>query len=161
DQTFAQVLPVVMLGSLTAIILSGLLNHFGERHAEFSGGGNLVKAKGDDEILKAAAAGHQAIDFDQMAVGGGLAVGVSLLGLLLAPLTGIPAPVTMLFASVLVKATGWLPKDLEEGAYMIHRFFVVGGTYPLLLGVGVAMTPWDTLVAVLTPAYLVAIVATV
>jgi malate:Na+ symporter len=161
DETFAQVLPVVMLGSLTAIILSGLLNRFGELYPQYSGKGNLVKYEGEEEILKAAATGHQSIDLAQMAVGGVLALAFYLLGVFLAPLTGIPAPVTMLFTSVIVKALGWLPNDLEEGAYMIHRFFVVGVTYPLLLAVGVAMTPWDKLVAVLTPGYLVTIVATV
>lgn len=161
DETFAQVLPVVMFSSLTAIILSGLLSRFGVRNPQYSGGGSLVKVEGEAEILKAAAAGHQAIDLSQMAVGAVLALGFYLLGIALAPLIGIPAPVTMLFSSVIVKALGWLPTALEEGAYMVHRFFVIGATYPLLLAVGVAMTPWDKLIAVFTLANLVTIVATV
>ncbi len=161
NDTFAQVLPVVMLGSLTAIILSGLLKRVGEKYPQYSGNGNLVKYEGEEEILKAAAGGHQAIDLSQMTVGGVLAIAFYLLGVFLFPLTGIPGPITMLFSCVIIKALGWLPKDLEEGAYMVHRLFVVGVTYPLLLAIGVAMTPWDKLVAVLTPQYLVTIVAIV
>jgi Na+/citrate or Na+/malate symporter len=44
---------------------------------------------------------------------------------------------------------------------MIHRFFVVGITYPLLMAVGVAMTPWESLVAVFNVPYLITIFLTV
>ncbi|HEY3384523.1 MAG TPA: 2-hydroxycarboxylate transporter family protein [Vicinamibacterales bacterium] len=164
EDTFAQVLPVVMLGSLTAIILSGLLKRLGEKRPELSGEGRLVKeGAGDDEtrVLEAATETHASLDLSQMAVGGVMALGFYLLGVSLAPVTGIPGPITMLFTCVVVKALGWLPRELEEGAYMIHRFFVVGVTFPLLLAVGVAMTPWASLVAVLTPSILLTIVATV
>jgi CCS family citrate carrier protein len=163
DETFAQVLPVVMLGSLTAIILSGLLKRLGERRPELSGNGHLVVdgTEGEKEVLQAAAEKHASIDLTQMAVGGVMALGFYLLGVFLAPVTGVPGPITMLFTCVAVKALGWLPAELEEGAYMIHRFFVVGITFPLLLGVGVAMTPWASLVAMLTPPILVTIVTTV
>ncbi|MDU5946904.1 MAG: 2-hydroxycarboxylate transporter family protein, partial [Paenibacillus macerans] len=54
-----------------------------------------------------------------------------------------------------------LPKQLQDGAQMMQRFFVVAVTYPLLLGMGVAKTPWESLVSVLSPAYLITIAVTV
>src|SRR5436309_2871750 len=38
---FAQVLPPVMLGSLTAILFSGMLNYVGKRHPHLTGEGRL------------------------------------------------------------------------------------------------------------------------
>lgn len=161
DEAFSQILPAVMLGSLTAIILSGLLKRFGEKYPQYSGNGNLVKIEGEQEILTAAKEKHAAIDLPAMAVGAVVSIGFYLMGICLAPIIGIPAPIIMLFACVSIKALGWLPKELEEGAHMIHRFFVVGVTYPLLLAVGVAMTDWNKLVAIISFPYLVTIIATV
>lgn len=67
----------------------------------------------------------------------------------------------MLFAVAAVKALGWLPRKLEDGAYMIYRFFVVAVTYPLLFAVGVAMTPWESITSMLKPAYVITIFMTV
>ena len=38
---FAQILPPIMLGSLTAIILSGLLNYVGKQYPSLTGEGRL------------------------------------------------------------------------------------------------------------------------
>ena len=43
----------------------------------------------------------------------------------------------------------------------MYKFFSVGVTYPLLFAVGVAMTPWDKLMAAFHIANLITIVATV
>jgi malate:Na+ symporter len=160
EQTFAQVLPAVMLGSLSAIILSGLLKRLGEKKPEYSGNGSLIKS-GDEEILKLSVQEKKPIDLAQMAVGGCTAIGLYLFGVYVNKLTGLPGPIVMLFTAVTLKALGWLPKEIEDGAHMIYRFFVVGVTYPLLLAVGVAMTPWDSLISVLSPAYLITIFVTV
>src|SRR5499425_1920091 len=46
---FAQVLPPVMLGSLTAIVLSGMLNYVGKRYPSLTGNGRLQPDE-DDEM---------------------------------------------------------------------------------------------------------------
>lgn len=161
DQAFAQILPSVMLGSLSAIILSSLLKKLGESKPELTGNGTLVKG-GDDDILKYAEnKDKKPIDLSQMATGAALAFGFYLLGTLGAATFGIPGPIIMLFAAVLVKYFGLLPRELEDGAQMMQRFFVIGVTYPLLLAVGVYNTPWNTLISVLNPAYLITIFVTV
>src|SRR5499427_7978318 len=45
---FATVLPPVMLGSLTAILLSGLLNHLGKKFPHLTGEGRLQPGEHDD-----------------------------------------------------------------------------------------------------------------
>jgi malate:Na+ symporter len=162
DELFAQVLPVVMLGSLTAIILAGLLKRLGEIRPEYSGNGSLLKT-GDGDVLKHTNKNEErSFDLSQMVVGATLALGLYMLGVYLNYLIGLPAPIVMLFAAVLIKVCNLLPKKIEDGSYAIYRFTVIGITYPLLLGVGVAMTPWKSLVAVITnPSYLITIFFTV
>src|SRR5207342_586419 len=48
---FAQVLPPVMLGSLTAILLAGTLNYVGKRFPRLTGEGHLQPG-GHDELLR-------------------------------------------------------------------------------------------------------------
>ena len=48
---FAQVLPPVMLGSLTAILLAGTLNYVGKRFLRLTGEGHLQPG-GHDELLR-------------------------------------------------------------------------------------------------------------
>jgi len=76
-------------------------------------------------------------------------------------LTGFPAPVLMLFCAVALKLVRSVSAQLREGAGVVYRFFAQCVTYPLLFAIGVALTPWDKLVATLQPAILVTIVATV
>ncbi|MPQ45017.1 2-hydroxycarboxylate transporter family protein [Clostridium tarantellae] len=160
---FGQILPVVMLGSLTAIILSGLLKHLGDKKPQFSGNGSLLKSGEDDEIIKLAKQKRELkIDIGQMTKAGILALVLYLVGVYVNDAIGLPAPIVMLLAAVLSKMLGIIPKDIEEGGYAVFKFTVTAITVPLLLGVGVAMTPWQRLVAVITnPAYLITIFCTV
>lgn len=161
EENFAAVLPAVMLGSLCAIILSGLLNKLGQKKPELSGNGTLLKS-GDSDVLKYAEdKDKKPINLNQMATGAVMAVGFFMLGNLAAEAVGLPGVIVMLFAAVIVKYFNLLPKQLQDGAQMMQRFFVVAVTYPLLLGMGVAKTPWESLVSVLSPAYLITIAVTV
>ena len=72
-----------------------------------------------------------------------------------------PGPVVMLFLTVVLKLGRLVSPSLERGAYSVYQFFRVGATYPLLFAIGVAMTPWQNLMAALHPANIVTIVATV
>lgn len=166
DAIFASVLPCVMLGSLTAIVLSGVLNMIGKKYPQYSGNGSLVK-EGDDEILRLAKEGEKAkqdvkIDLEKMIVAALVAFGLYLFGIVINTLIGLPAPIVMLVTAVIVKAMGIIPENIVQGAHALFKFTVTGLTVPLLLGVGVAMTPWKNIIAVITnPSYLIVIFFTV
>jgi malate:Na+ symporter len=167
DTLFAQVLPCVMLGSLTAIVLAGMLKRIGEKYPKYSGNGSLLKAGADDEILKLDKEGKKAnadikIDLAQMAVAGIFAFALYLGGVYVNSVIGLPAPIVMLLAVVIAKALGAIPNSIEKGGHALFKFIVTAVTVPLLLGIGVAKTPWANLVAVFTnPRYLIVIVCTV
>ncbi|OBA04862.1 malate permease [Paenibacillus polymyxa] len=160
-EQFAMVIPAVMLGSLCAIILSGLLKQLGDRRPELTGNGTLLKTGDSDVLGLAEDKNKKPLDLYQMAAGAILAFGFFMLGTLTAEFVGLPGPIVMLFAAFLAKYFGWLPKFLEDGAQQMQRFFVIAVTYPLLLAVGVAKTPWDALISVISPAYFITILVTV
>jgi malate:Na+ symporter len=159
-ELFAQVLPVVMLGSLTAILLSGGLNLLGKRYRNLTGEGRLQPAQEEELQPSTEDLPHEPHVTDIVAAGL-FAISLYLLGLLCNKLFGLPAPVSMLFITVLVKLARAASPQLQAGSFFVFRFFQVAVTYPLLFAIGVALTPWQTLMAAFVLPKLITIVATV
>src|ERR1700678_135339 len=67
----------------------------------------------------------------------------------------------MLFAAVALKLAHGVSPQLKEGALVVYRFFSVAVTYPLLFAIGVALTPWQTLVSAFNLFNVITIAATV
>jgi malate:Na+ symporter len=67
----------------------------------------------------------------------------------------------MLLLTVVLKLGRLVSPGLELGAYSVYQFFRTAVTYPLLFAIGVALTPWDKLVAALNAPTLITIAATV
>jgi CCS family citrate carrier protein len=156
---FAQVLPPVMLGSLTAIVLAGTLNAVGKRLPHLTGEGRLQPDRDND----VAAVKAEDIPVDAATVGAAAltAVTLYLLGVMMHHVTGLPAPVAMLFLAVMAKLASAVSPRLQAGGFVAYKFVQISMTYPLLFAVGVAMTPWEKLVAAFTIPNLITIVATV
>lgn len=159
-ELFATVLPPVMLGSLTAILLAGLLNHLGKRRPQWTGEGRLQPGEHDDMNPSDDTAGPS-LDIQHIAAAGITALTLYLVGIMCARVVGLPAPVAMLFLAVLVKLTQAVSPSLQRGAFFVYKFFSTAVTYPLLFAIGVAMTPWDKLMAAFTLPNLITIFATV
>ncbi len=156
----AQVLPAVMFGSLTAILLAGGLNLLGKRFPALTGDGRLTVGEQDVDL-----AGDHAIRATPLpatiAAAGVTAVCLYLIGALGQTWLGWPGPVTMLVLAVLLKLGRLVSPDLEQGAFAVFQFFRTAVTYPLLFAIGVALTPWEKLVAAFQLANIITIVATV
>ena len=159
---FAQVLPPVMLGSLTAILISGVLNFVGKRHPHLTGEGRLQPDGHDILHLGEEEKGKGLIpDVQTIAAAGVTAVTLYLIGVLAQALWSLPGPVVMLFLAVLLKLSNVVPPALQQGSFVVFRFFSTAVTYPLLFAIGVALTPWDKLTASFTLPVMITIVATV
>jgi CCS family citrate carrier protein len=158
---FAQVLPPVMLGSLTAILLSGALNFVGKRFPHLTGEGRLQPSEHGEIKASQDKPENLHVDINHVAGAGITAISLYMVGLLAHRLFGFPAPVAMLFIAVLVKLAQAVSPQLEQGAKVVYKFFSTAVTYPLLFAIGVAMTPWDKLVAAFHFANIVTIVSTV
>ena len=161
---FAQVLPPIMLGSLTAIVLSGLLNFVGKKYPRLTGEGRLQPDEHDDMELAGEDDGAESeahIDVGTVAAAGLAAITLYLLGVMCHRLFGLPAPVAMLFLAVLAKLTSAVSPRLERGGMVVYKFFSTAVTYPLLFAIGVSLTPWDKLVAAFNVPNLITIICTV
>jgi CCS family citrate carrier protein len=161
---FAQVLPPVMLGSLTAILFAGTLNFVGKRYPHLTGEGRLQPGEHDDmDTMKEGAEDETGapIDVATVAAAGLTAITLYLLGIMCYRLFGLPAPVAMLFLAVIAKLTSAVSPHLQRGGFAVYKFFSTAVTYPLLFAIGVSMTPWDKLIAAFNVANLITIVSTV
>jgi malate:Na+ symporter len=157
---FAQVLPPVMLGSLTAILLAGTLNYVGKKYPHLTGEGRLQP--GDhDELEREEDAADDHVDVNTVAAAVVTAVTLYLIGALGQREFGFPAPVVMLVIAVALKLTRAVSPSLQIGAFHVYKFFSTAVTYPLLFAIGVALTPWDKLVAAFTLPYIITIASTV
>ena len=157
-----RVLPMVMLGGLTAIIISGCLNQLGKRFPHLTGEGQLMPNRDNtDEKTPATPAFSGKDDVTTIASGALLAVLLYMLGMLGHKLIGLPAPVGMLFMAVLVKLVHGVSPKILEGSQVVYKFFQTSVTYPILFAVGVAITPWQELVHAFTLTNLLVIVSTV
>jgi malate:Na+ symporter len=157
---FAQVLPTVMIASLMAILIAGALNTLGKKRPHLSGSGRLQPGGHDElDFSQEKLSGH--VDVMHIAAAAVTAVSLYLLGVAAEGYLGLPAPVVMLFLAVLMKLSWSVPRQMQLGAEVVFQIFAKAGTYPLLFMVGVAMTPWDKLIAALAPANLITIAATV
>lgn len=158
-----RILPMVMLGSLTAIIIAGCLNQLGKRYPHLTGEGQLIPNSNsrDDKIANLSGAFTGKTDVTTLSSGVLLAVLLYMLGMLGHELIGLPAPVGMLFIAVLVKLTHGVSPRILEGSQVVYKFFQTSVTYPVLFAVGVAITPWQELVNAFTLTNLLVIISTV
>ncbi|WP_394762588.1 2-hydroxycarboxylate transporter family protein [Phenylobacterium sp.] len=162
---FAEVLPAVMLGSLTAILFAGGLNALGKRYPHLTGEGRLQPGEVDDEPFATPDAPRPGEGFVVTAADAGaalvLAVTLYLAGALAQKLWGWPGPVVMLALAVLMKFGRIASPRLERGAFSNFQFFSTVVTYPLLFAIGVAKTPWEKLIGAFNLPTLATIVVTV
>ncbi|STV58729.1 malate Na(+) symporter [Klebsiella pneumoniae subsp. ozaenae] len=139
-----RVLPMVMLGSLTAIVISGCLNQLGKRFPHLTGEGQLMPNRSHETRSLSESEGVSGkTDVGTLASGALLAVLLYMMGMLGHKLIGLPAPVGMLFLAVLLKLANVVSPRLQEGSQMVYKFFRTAVTYPILFAVGVAITPWQ------------------
>ena len=158
---FAQVLPPIMLASLTAILLAGFLNWVGKKLPRLTGEGRLQPGVEEELTPGEEKAAASALDPAAIAAAGITAIALYLLGTACFKLFGLPGPVAMLFLAIVVKLTRAVPPSLQLASQTVYKFFSTAVTYPLLFAIGVSLTPWETLVAALTPANIAVIVVTV
>ncbi|MCJ1989167.1 2-hydroxycarboxylate transporter family protein [Lactococcus carnosus] len=166
DNIFGQILPCVMLGSLVAVLLSGVLKKIGEMRPALTGNGKLIDS--DDEKLDNLKSSNKTVSIEKTLTAGVLAIAIYFLVVWLSSVlksaVGIqlPAPVILLLVLMGAKMLGYIPQNIETGGASLYGFTVKGVTPSLLFGVGVAKTDWKELIAVFqNPAAILTIIATV
>jgi malate:Na+ symporter len=131
----ATMVPAALIGNVVAILASGILKRFGEKHRAYSGDGILVRT-GEDQVLLKEQKAEAALDLRLMGFGLLLGCTLFILGALLAPITGIPGPVLMIIAAALLKVGRAIPESMEVGAYQMYKFMSNNLTFAILVGLG-------------------------
>jgi malate:Na+ symporter len=148
----AMMVPAALLGNVVAIVASGLLARLGERRPELSGNGILVRTGSGRDLLEGSDQ-ESAIDYGLMGAGLLLSCGFYILGVLLAPVTGIPGPILMIIGAALLKVSKLIPHRMELGAYQIYRFMTTNLTPAILVAMGALLVSWPQLAAAFSIGY--------
>lgn len=157
EEFIGMLVPAAMLGNVVAIMSAGYLRRLGVKKPHLTGNGQLVKS-GDDVLEQ-----RKEVPFDISLMGIGLLLACTayILGGLINKFIPIPAPIIMIIAVAIIKVLAILPERMELGAYQFYRFVAANLTWALLVGVGVLYTPWDKVLAAISPAYIITVVSTV
>lgn len=147
---FAQILPCVMLGSLVAVIEAGVLRQIGVWRPNLTGNGRLVESDDSSDELGSLSSKSDTANITKMLVSGILAITLYMLGVYINSIIHLPAPIVLLIVVMVAKMLGWIPDSVQEGGKSLYSLTVKGISPLLLFGVGVAMTPWKSLVTVFT-----------
>ncbi|RYF53196.1 MAG: 2-hydroxycarboxylate transporter family protein [Comamonadaceae bacterium] len=161
-ELLAKVMPAILVGNLTAIILSGLLSYLGKKRPHLTGFGRLQPGVNDD-LLEAEDTTDQSNLFSVQNIAAAMIVAVTLYlaGQMAHELLGLPGPVTMLFLAVLLKLAHGVTPRIQAGSKIVYTFFLTAMAFPMLFAFGLVLTPWEKLIEGFAPRNLITIVATV
>ncbi len=159
---FAQVIPVVMLGSFTAVLFAGLLNLVGKKFPHLTGEGRLQPGVGSETPTETGIAPlkneFNAADLGTATI---TIVTLYLLGTVGQKLFDFPAPITMLVLIVIMKLLRMIPQRIEHSGKDVYAFFARVVTFPLLFAMGIALTPWNEFISAFTIPTVVTVCSTV
>jgi Na+/citrate or Na+/malate symporter len=158
---FAEFLPPVMLGSLTAILLSGTLNFVGKRYPHLTGedafGGRATKWI----LLRKIQRTRERPD--RRRYGRCRSFGRDYKYLM-----GVMCHRLFRLCRAGCHAVPRRPREADQrglphrwGRFRVYKFFSGGRNISLLFAIGVSMTPWDKLIAAFNLPNLITIVSTV
>lgn len=149
-----RIAPATVLGNVVVIVYGALLNNFGKTHPKYSGNGQLVndgKPVPERPPMKPT--------FMNLLTGLVIALSFYLLGSFFHKMIPIvPTYAWMIILVVLIKGTGLLSEEMEDAAREWGQFAIHAWTAACLTGIGLTLIDLGTIMATLTPLYLITIV---
>lgn len=151
--------PAVALGNALSIVMAGLLDKLGKSKKSLTGNGELMKVTGEaviEEEIK--------IEKDYKMMGVGLLISVTFFvwGTIIGKFMPQIHPYAWMIISVaVVKSLGILPRKYELGAFQWFEFVMTNLTGVLLVGIGVAYTNLEQVIAAFSLQYILLVGATV
>lgn len=153
-QILTRIAPATVLGNCVAIVFGGLAHNLGKKHPELTGNGRLVN-DGQEAFLPLPVKPS----FAGLCTGLVISLVFYELGALcnkLIPL--VPTYAWMIVAVVAVKSTGIMSEALEDAARQWGHFSIHSFTAASLFGIGVTLIDLKTILATMTPFYVLSIV---
>lgn len=146
--------PALALGNVFAIILAGILNMVGKKYPSLTGNGQLMEGFHVE---------NKKITYDikEMGIGVLAAIMFYVIGQILGTIIPLHPYALMILLVAVLKITGALPELIEDGANQWYQFVAKNWTLALLVGIGVAYTDLDTVLAALTLKYILLVASVV
>lgn len=149
--------PATVLGNVVAVVLGGILNNVGKNHPSITGYGTLVN---DGQEIKKPAPVTPTLN--NLFSGMILSFAFYQLGALMHRfIPVVPTYAWMIISVVVVKCLGIMPGEAEDAAKAWGQFAIKSWTYAALAGIGFVLIDLKTILATLTPLYLLAVVTIV
>ncbi|MCT4661219.1 MAG: 2-hydroxycarboxylate transporter family protein [Tissierellales bacterium] len=144
--------PALALGNAMAIVVGGLLNKIGQKYTGLTGNGKLMV---NQEVSKAEDKTELKLELPLLGIGLLLSTVFFVWGKVLANYIPLHSYALMIISVAVVKALGILPRKYEMGAFQWFRFVMSNLTPALLVGIGIAYTDLNQVIAAINPTYIV------
>lgn len=160
-QMLSVMIPALALGNALSIVVAGLLDKLGRLKPALTGNGRLMATSADTHLHAPEIESAPPVTVEMLGHGMLLATAAFLWGGLLAKFIPIHPYALMILSVALAKACGWIPEQFEQAAFRFFRFIMVNLTPALLVGIGVAYTDLDAVIAAFSGQYLLLVTTTV
>lgn len=147
--------PALALGNVFAIILASVLNIVGKKYPSLTGNGQLIKGFHYEK--------KESSEYNLAKMGIGVLAAVSfyIVGNLLGDFIPLHPYAIMIVLVAGLKVANVLPEIVLEGASQWYEFVARNWTYALLIGIGVAYTDLEAVLAAITIQYVLIVLAVV
>ncbi|WP_040214737.1 2-hydroxycarboxylate transporter family protein [Clostridium polynesiense] len=151
--------PAVAMGNALSIVVGGLLDKLGKVKPSLTGNGELMIVEGETVVEEQES---YSPDFILMGKGLFLAVSFFILGNIIGKFVPDIHPYAWMIISVaLVKGLGLIPREYEVACHQWFQFIMNNLTPALLVGIGVAYTNLNEVIAAFSITYIVLVGVTV
>lgn len=161
EQLVGQLIPATIVGNFFAIMCASILSRYGQKRADKTGNGQLVKMGADDDMADAIKEDNSPIDVKKMGSGVLIACTLFISGGLLEHLTGFPGPVLMIVIAAVLKYINIVPKETQKGSKQLYKFISGNFTFPLMAGLGLLYIPLSDVVGILSIQYFIVVISVV
>lgn len=144
--------PALALGNAMAIVVGGLLNKIGQKHTSLTGNGKLMI---NQDVSSGEEQTELKLELPLLGIGLLLSTVFFVWGKVLANYIPLHSYALMIISVAIVKALGIMPRRYEMGAFQWFRFVMSNLTPALLVGIGIAYTDLNQVIAAINPTYIV------
>jgi CCS family citrate carrier protein len=167
-EMLSMMIPAVALGNALSIVAGGLLNRLGKAVKGLSGEGQLMVASQGDaaraelELDPEYKKARDTIGLTQMGTGLFIATSFFIFGAIINKfIPSIHGYAWMILSVATVKALGIVPQKFEICCYQWFQFVMNNLTGVLLVGIGIAYTDLNQIIAAFSPQYIALVTVTV
>ncbi|MEH6532336.1 MAG: 2-hydroxycarboxylate transporter family protein [Photobacterium frigidiphilum] len=160
EMLMSKMVPALAIGNAIAIVMAGLLDKLGKFYPSLTGNGKLMRSAGEAQSEDEEKP-EQPISINILGIGALLAITMYFVGTMLSSVINMHTYALMIIFVALVKVMGFIPRELEKAAHGWYQFVVDNLTPALLVGIGVAYTDLNQIIASLNLVYFLMVFATV